>query len=89
MRHERILAIVAAAALISVPAMAHVFPTKAKSLKVSLVQNYAECTAPDTATIGGGKPACADTDPLDTVCGFGPGASSGQLSASISGTAST
>ena len=64
-------------------ASAHVFPDKAKSLKSSLVQNYAKCTAPDTIT-SGGKPACGgEPDPIDTVCGFGNSKSNGSLEASI------
>lgn len=84
MRFQNILSLAILAALAAVPASAHVFPTKAKSLKASLVQNYAECTTPDTFT-NGGDPACLETDPVDTTCGFGPGASSGSLSVTASG----
>jgi len=64
-------------------ARAHVFPNTAKSLKSSLVQNYAKCSAPDTTT-SDGTPACGgEPDPIDTVCTFGNTRSNGSLEASI------
>ena len=66
--------------------LAHEFPTKAKQLKSSLVQNYAACNVPDTVTLTGGLPACGgDPNPIDTVCTFGTGSSDGSLTAKISG----
>ncbi|HXJ35972.1 MAG TPA: hypothetical protein VMS22_18220 [Candidatus Eisenbacteria bacterium] len=79
------LAIAAAIAFNSVPADAHEFPTKAKQLKSSLVQNYAPCLAPDTAT-NGGTPACGgEPDPVDTQCTFAS-KSQGSLTVAISKT---
>lgn len=73
----------AATTLLVGAAHAHEFPNKAKLLKASLVQNYAACTVPDTATIAGGKPACGgEPDPIDTVCTF-PGTGDGSLTAKI------
>ena len=70
---------VAAVALARGTAAAHVFPTKAKLLKSSLVQSYASCTAPTTQTRGG-LPACGgEPDPIDTVCGFGNAKTDGSL----------
>jgi len=66
-------------------AESHEFPKAAKKISATLVQNYAECTAPDTTTIGSGAPACLETDPVDTICTF-PGDGSGKISLSISGT---
>ena len=62
----------------------HEFPKAAKKISSTLVQNYAECTAPDTTTIGSGAPACLETEPVDTLCTF-PGEGSGKVSLSISG----
>lgn len=77
----------AAAATLAASAHAHEFPTRAKQIKSSLVQNYAACTSPDTATNGGARPACGgEPDPIDTICTFGGGNADGSLTASISGT---
>lgn len=82
-RITTILIGLAATTLLAGSARAHEFPGKAKLLKASLVQNYAACTSPDTATIGGGKPACGgEPDPIDTLCTF-PGAGDGALTAKI------
>ena len=79
-----IVTLFVAGASVASLATAHEFPTKAKQIKASLVQNYAACTTPDTATINGGLPACGgDPDPIDTVCTFGTGSSDGSLAAKI------
>ncbi len=66
-------------------AQSHEFPKAAKKISATLVQNYAECAAPDATTIGGGLPACLESEPVDTVCTF-PGEGSGKVTLSISGT---
>lgn len=63
---------------------AHSFPSKAPTLKASLVQGYSACTSPDTTT-SSGRPACSGPSELDRGCLFGFKAS-GQITATISRT---
>jgi hypothetical protein len=51
-------------------ARAHSFPAKAPLLKANLVQAYPACAEPN-ATTSGGKPACLETEEVDTACLFG------------------
>jgi hypothetical protein len=62
---------------------AHTFPSKAPTLKASLVQGYPACTSPDTTT-SAGRPACSAPE-VDSDCLFGF-KSSGQITATISKT---
>ncbi|HXJ35965.1 MAG TPA: hypothetical protein VMS22_18185 [Candidatus Eisenbacteria bacterium] len=79
------IVVVATLILAATSVRAHEFPTVAKQLKSSLVQNYAQCTAPTTMT-SGGKPACGgEPDPVDTQCTFAS-KSQGTLTATISKT---
>jgi hypothetical protein len=64
-------------------AEAHDYPATAKKLNAFLVQNYPECAAPDTTTLGGAQ-ACLEASPVDTLCTF-PGAGSGKVSIGVSG----
>lgn len=48
---------------------AHTHPAKAKTLESSLVQTYAECTAPN-ATTTSGRPACEASAEVDPGCLF-------------------
>ncbi len=67
----RTVTLAAAAVLLAATTTpAHVFPKKAKQIKSDLVQKYDACTAPDTATVSGGVPACGETDPANPECTF-------------------
>jgi len=80
----RTILLALATLLASVPAGAHSFPAKAKTIVSSLVQAYPPCTTADTQT-NGGTPACLDTTEVDPACLFG-GKGAGTLQATISKT---